>query len=117
MVGLKKILNIFKNILIIFLVIITLDLIINLILPESIKKKIGTTKNYSLKSETFHHEIAPNINLPEFWGKKKYKVITNRYGMRIGENNFTNPQVKNIGFVGDSFVYGSGVDFNDHFIS
>ena len=116
MIRLKKILDISKSISIIFFIIITIDLITNLILPENIKKKIGTTKNYSLKSEMFHHEIAPNINLPEFWGKKKYKVITNKYGMRIGENDFINPQIKNIGFVGDSFVYGSGIDFNDHFI-
>ena len=63
MIRLKKILDISKSISIIFFIIITIDLITNLILPENIKKKIGTTKNYSLKSEMFHHEIAPNINL------------------------------------------------------
>ncbi len=103
---------------IIFLVII-FDLIINQIIPENLKKRIGTTKNYSLKSIKFHHETAPNINLYEFWGKKKYKVKTNQYSMRINEkeNFFIDKLKENIGFVGDSFVYGSGIDYNDHFIS
>ena len=95
------------------------DLIVNILLPEKFKKTIGTTRNYSLKSIRFHHKIAPNINLYEHWGKKKYKVKTNQFAMRINESeNFNIDKTKkNIGFVGDSFVYGSGIDYNDHFIS
>jgi len=117
MILLKKILNKSISVLTILFIIFLIDLIINLILSENIKKTIGTTMNYSLKSEMFHHEIAPNINLLEFWGNKKYKVITNNFGMRIGENDFINSKIKNIGFIGDSFVYGSGIDYNNHFIT
>ena len=39
--------------------------------------------------------------------------------MRIAnDDNFKVDKEKNyIGFVGDSFVYGSGIDYKDHFIS
>jgi len=95
------------------------DLLINAILTENFKKKIGTSRNYSLKSVKFHHEIAPNINVYEHWGKNKYKVITNQLGMRIGNNESYNIKSlkENIGFLGDSFVYGSGIDYENHFIS
>jgi len=113
-----KKLNIFTKYLIFLLfAAIMIDLIINLIVPEKLKKQIGTTKNYSLKSKKFHHELAANINLPEFWGKKKYQVITNEFGMRVGDNYKLDKKKKNIGFMGDSFIYGSGIDYSDHFIN
>ena len=98
---------------------IIFDLFINIIIPEKIKKKIGITRNYSLKSEVFHHEIAPNIDLYEHWGKKKYKVTTNKYSMRILNEKYSeiNINLDNIGFIGDSFVYGSGIDYQNHFIN
>lgn len=109
--------KILKSIIIIIVIVIIFDVVINALLPENFKKKIGTTKNYSLKSERFHHDIAPNINLPEFWGDYKYQVITNEFGMRIGEKYQFNLNKKSIGFIGDSFVYGSGINFNKHFIN
>ena len=108
-----------KTLVIILITIIFLDLFINLILPENLKKRIGTSRNYSLKSEQFHHDNAPNINVYEFWGNKKYKIKYNKFSMRIKNNESFNidKSKKNIGFVGDSFVYGSGIDYKDHFIS
>ncbi len=107
----------FKNFIIITILVLIFDLLINLILPEKLKKKIGTSKNYSLKSEKFHHSIAADINVYEFWGDKRYQVITNNHGMRVGDNYKYNVDKKNIGFMGDSFVYGSGLDYKDHFIT
>lgn len=109
--------KILKSIIIIIFMVIIIDIFINLILPEKIKKRVGTTKNYSLKSERFHHEIASNINLPEFWGDNKYQVITNEFGLRVGEKFKLYNNKENIGFMGDSFVYGSGINFNEHFIN
>lgn len=94
-----------------------MDLTLNLVLPEKFKKSIGTSRNYSLKSERFHHEISSNINVYEFWGNRKYKVITNNFGMRVKNNDLLVKRKKNIGFIGDSFVYGSGISFEDHFIN
>lgn len=106
-----------KQILIILIIILIFDLIINLIIPEKIKKRIGIVGNYSLKSDKFHHIIAPNINLTNRWGQKKYKIITNKYSMRINEADKIDINKKNIGFIGDSFVYGSGIDYREHFLS
>ena len=105
-----------KTLISIICLVLIFDLIINLILPNSIKKKIGTTKNYSLKSERFHHEISNNIDLPELWGEIKYQVVTNQYGMRIGKNYKIDKNKPSMGFMGDSFVYGSGINYDDHFI-
>ena len=112
-------LNLIKKILIIIFVIIILDLFINILIPEKIKKEIGITKNYSLKSERFHHKIAPNINVYEYWGDNKYKVKTNVYSMRIlnERSSKIEENKNNIGFMGDSFVYGSGINYDDHFIN
>ena len=108
-----------KSIVLIIIIVFTFDLLINLFLPENFKKKIGTTRNYSLKSIEFHHEIAPKINVNEFWGKNKYRVKTNEYSMRINENEnyYVDKDKEYIAFVGDSFVYGSGINYDDHFIS
>ncbi|WP_440697528.1 hypothetical protein [Candidatus Pelagibacter sp. HIMB1709] len=117
MIVIRKIIRLCLFSLILFLIVVSFDLLINFFLPENIKKNIGVTKNYSLKSKKFHHEIAPNIDVYEFWGEKKYKVVTNQYGMRINTNNTYDDNKKNIGFMGDSFVYGSGIKFEDHFIN
>ena len=113
----KKIVRFFIYILFLFFSIIFFDLTLNLVLPEKFKKSIGISKNYSLKSERFHHEISSNINAYEFWGDRKYKVITNNHGMRVENNNPLDKGKKNIGFIGDSFVYGSGISFKNHFIN
>ena len=50
-----KTLNFLKIIFIIIFLIIFLDLLINILIPDSFKKRIGISRNYSLKSEAFHH--------------------------------------------------------------
>tara|TARA_Y100000590_G_C15709521_1_gene1009821 strand:- start:896 stop:2014 length:1119 start_codon:yes stop_codon:yes gene_type:complete len=114
-----KIINIFAGSILIILMVLIFDLLINIVMPENFKKKIGTTRNYSLKSIKFHHKVASNIDLYEFWGNKKYKVVTNKYSMRVLSKNKRkiNNSKKNIGFIGDSFVYGSGIDYENHFIN
>ena len=82
-----KIINFFKTLITIVSIIVILDILINILLSENLKKKIGTTRNYSLKSIKFHHKIASNIDLYEFWGNKKYKVVTNKYSMRVLNKN------------------------------
>ena len=110
-----KIINIFAGSILIILMVLIFDLLINIVMPENFKKKIGTTRNYSLKSIKFHHKVASNIDLYEFWGNKKYKVVTNKYSMRVLSKNKRkiNNSKKNIGFIGDSFVYGSGIDYEN----
>ena len=115
----SKFIKIFIKIIPIILIVLLFDLIINILIPDNIKKKIGITRNYSIRTAQFHHEIVPNINLNEYWGTKKYNVTTNNYGMRILKNNSQNLDTKknHIGFIGDSFVYGSGINYEKHFIN
>ena len=98
---------------------ILFDLAFNFILTEKFKKKIGISLNYSLFSEKYHHEIAPNIEVNEFWGNKKIKIYTDKNSLRILKNQkvFYETSVNNIAFVGDSFVWGSGINYEDHFIN
>ena len=116
---LKKKFNFLINLLVILILVIIFDLIINLFIPKNFKKSIGTSRNYSLKSVKFHHEIAPNINVYEYWGQNKYKVQTNSHSMRVEDrlSKTAEKNKKNIAFIGDSFVYGSGVDIQNHFIT
>tara|TARA_Y100000590_G_C15675634_1_gene997913 strand:+ start:727 stop:1857 length:1131 start_codon:yes stop_codon:yes gene_type:complete len=114
-----KIIKILITTFVIILMVFLFDIIINILLPDSIKKKIGFTRNYSLRTAEFHHELAPNININEFWGTKKYNVTTNDYGMRILKNKTQNLDIKRVhtGFIGDSFIYGSGINYEEHFIN
>ena len=104
---------------IIVILALVFDLILNIILPEKFKKTIGTTRNYSLKSVKYHHEIAPNIDVYEHWGKKKYRVVTNEHSFRVlsKDSRKINNLKKKIGFIGDSFVYGAGIEYKNHFIN
>jgi len=108
-----------KFMLILILVSVFFDLAINLVLPEKLKKKIGISLNYSLFSQKYHHEIASNIGVNEFWGNKKTKIYTDKNSFRIlkGQKELYEMYDNNIAFVGDSFVWGSGVNYEDHFIS
>ena len=60
-----------KTLVTITILVFSFDLLINLIIPENIKKKVGTSRNYSLKSVKFHHLIDSKIYVNELWGKKK----------------------------------------------
>ena len=51
------------------------------------------------------------------FGVKKYQVITNEFGMRVDEDYKIDKNKENIGFMGDSFVYGSGINYSNHFIT
>lgn len=113
----KKKLLMFKKFFSILLLVIIFDLLINLILPKQIKQLVGSQRSYSLYSKKFDHIIDSNVRTTNIWGKNKYNVFTDQNGFRVGDNYKYNPSLKNIGFVGDSFVWGSGLDYKYHFIS
>ena len=98
---------------------ILFDLSLNFVLSEKFKKKIGISLNYSLFSEKYHHVIAPNIEVNEFWGNRKKKIFTDKNSFRILKNQKASYEtsINNIAFVGDSFVWGSGINYEDHFIN
>ena len=114
-----KLTNYVKLLVLILFFSILFDLAFNFILAEKFKKKIGISLNYSLFSEKYHHEIAPNIAVNEFWGNKNIKIYTDKNSLRILKNQkvFYETSENNIAFVGDSFVWGSGINYEDHFIN
>ena len=114
-----KLLKYVKFLVLLFFFSILFDLTLNFILPEKFKKKIGISLNYSLFSEKYHHEIAPNVEVNEFWGNKVIKVFTDKNSFRILKNQKPSYETStnNIVFVGDSFVWGAGINYEDHFIN
>ena len=83
-------------------------------------------KHWRVSSDIYHHKIKPNVKEIESWGGKFTKtIITNSIGF-IDKNNRNikkiNSQKKRILLIGDSFIEGSGLDYeytfagllNDH---
>ena len=71
-------------------------------------------KYYRIKSDIYHHDLMPNIEVVESWGGRlKRKIITNSIGFRDQQQNKINKvsNKKRILLIGDSFIEGSGLDY------
>ena len=71
-------------------------------------------KYYRIKSNIYHHDLMPNIEIIEGWGGKlKRKIITNSIGFRDSDQKKINKSSdkKRILLIGDSFIEGSGYDY------
>ncbi len=106
-----------KRIIIISLIILVSDFIIVKILKNlEIWNLIEEKKSYwRISSNIYHHDILPNINVEESWGKYKYKLITNSLGFRDFNQNIVKKQSdkKRIALIGDSFIEGIGLSYED----
>ena len=72
-------------------------------------------KYWRIPSKIYHHDILPNVDKIERWGEQLSKrVITNSIGF-IDKDNRTitkiNPNKKRILLIGDSFIEGSGLNY------
>ena len=72
-------------------------------------------KYWRVPSQIYHHGILPNIDKNEKWGGQITKrIITNSIGF-IDKKNRTilknNPQKKRVLLIGDSFIEGSGLNY------
>lgn len=75
-------------------------------------------KYYRIKSDIYHHDLKPNIDVIEGWGGKlKRKIITNSIGFRDSDQKKINKSSdkKRILLIGDSFIEGSGYDYEHTF--
>ena len=74
-------------------------------------------KYWRVPSKIYHHAIMPNIDVVEKWGGQISKrVITNSVGFFDKEKRNilkTNPSKKRILLIGDSFIEGSGLNYED----
>ena len=109
-----------KKILLIFIISLSLDIVLsNLILKktkywENIAWK---EKWWRIPSKIYHHDILPNTDQFEIWGGKiKQRLITNSIGFRDKEKRIVkkiNAEKKRILLIGDSFIEGSGLNYED----
>ena len=74
-------------------------------------------KYWRIPSKIYHHAIMPNIDEVEKWGGQISKrVITNSIGFFDKEIRHVlkaNPKKKRILLIGDSFIEGSGLNYED----
>jgi len=105
-----------------FFIFIFFILIIDFLISSFFLKRTDTWKNdqwqdkyYRIKSDIYHHDLMPNIEVIESWGGKlKRKIITNSIGFRDSEQKkiYKSSNKKRILLIGDSFIEGSGYDYD-----
>ncbi|MDA8778916.1 hypothetical protein N9M87_03830 [Candidatus Pelagibacter bacterium] len=104
-----------------FFIVVLLVLSIDFLLSFFFLKKTKIWENdqwqnkyYRIKSDIYHHDLMPNIDVIEGWGGKlKRKIITNSIGFRDSAQKKINKSSdkKRILLIGDSFIEGSGYDY------
>ena len=110
-------LNILNKIKYIFFILIFDFLISNLIFKNTPYWNVVNweEKYWRIPSNIYHHDILPNIDKVEKWGGKINKrIVTNSIGF-VDKKNRTVPKInvnkKRILLVGDSFIEGSGLNY------
>lgn len=101
-----------KTALIFFINIISLlsiDLLAGWLLIPPIHNDFRTPHNY------FHHGLLPNQKATDKWGASEYLFYTNSLGLRDSSKKSVPliPQNKRILLIGDSFIEGQGVTFEE----
>ncbi len=109
-----------KKIFKIFSILIILDFIFTAILFKNTQYWINSNQDdiwWRTSSSDYHHKILPNINKMEKWGGVlKTKLITNSLGFRDKEIRLIkkdNKKQKRLLLIGDSFIEGSGLNYED----
>ena len=81
---------------------------------NEIKRKREEEKKYRIKNEIYHHTLKPNIKTKSIWGNKEYNTCTDENGFR--QNcEVKNTREKNLILIGDSFVEGIGLEYEETF--
>ena len=120
----KKIFKFFLKIILIFFISLIIFLFIDFsfgkILIDKYIDKIKDNPYYLKKQRIrhpfFHHTLAPEINYTKTgWGPTTYKLCTNIHGFKSKCGNLGSDQY-DIGFIGDSFTEGLGVQHEKTFV-
>ncbi len=85
---------------------------------QQLVKSFGESFVVRTSHPDYNHDLRPNIDVTTTWGRKSYRLCTNQYGFRsaCGEQNIKlNNKHINIGFIGDSFTEGIGVEYEESF--
>ena len=107
-----------KKYILFFLSILFLDITISNLIFKNTKywdNNKWDKKWWRVPSLIYHHDILPNIDQIEVWGGQiKQRLITNSIGFRdkeVRKIEKVNIQQKRILLIGDSFIEGSGLNF------
>ena len=106
-----------KEFLKIFLIVLILDSILTSLFLKNTsfwKNEKWEDKSHRIISKVYHHDLKPNVEVYETWGGKlKRKIITNSIGFRDSSKKeiLENTEKTRILLIGDSFIEGSGYDY------
>ena len=106
-----------KEFLKIFLIVLILDSILTGLFLKNTsfwKNEKWEDKSHRIISKVYHHDLKPNVEVYETWGGKlKRKIITNSIGFRDSSKKeiLENTEKTRILLIGDSFIEGSGYDY------
>jgi len=75
-------------------------------------------KNYRIKSDIYHHDLAKMVDATGIWGIKQYKILTNSLGFKDKDNQIVDLKSDKyrLLFMGDSFTEGIGVSYENTFV-
>ena len=106
-----------KTFLKIFLIFFILDFLIASTILKKIKffpKEIWEDQYWRIKSDIYHHDLLPNVDIIESWGfNLKKRLVTNSLGFRDFSNKIIEKETdkKRVLLIGDSFIEGAGYDY------
>ena len=110
-----------RELLKIFLIVLILDSILTGLFLKNTsfwKNEKWEDKSHRIISKVYHHDLKPNVEVYETWGGKlKRKIITNSIGFRDSSKKeiLENTEKTRILLIGDSFIEGSGYDYEHTF--
>src|SRR6185436_228588 len=83
------------------------------------KRRPGPAQRIRITSPVYHHDLAAFVeNAPEVWGPRRLLYTTNSLGFRDESPRQISPAPKGnrLVFMGDSFVEGMGIAWEDSFV-
>lgn len=83
---------------------------------KKIENKLKNSISIGTKNKYYHHSINKNLNTITQYNIFQYKVCTNSFGMRSNCKNLYNEKFYDIMFIGDSFTFGVGLNYEDTFV-
>ena len=114
-----KTINLIKIISFSFLLFFLLDATIGKYLYKKFIKKqtIDVITSFGEKDKIYDHKFVKNYNSLVGWGNLRYKLCTDESGFRISCNQKKIKSKKfDIGFIGDSFTEGTGLEYEQTFV-
>ena len=74
--------------------------------------------DHRVRSEDYHHGLAPNRRVTEAWGLSRYRYATNSLGFKDASPRTIDPKGggTRVLFLGDSFTEGKGFAFPETFV-